>query len=93
MYKYANTQPSQDPLRRGSRVGFDGVEIHAANGYLIDQFLRDGSNHRTDSYGGSIENRGRFLLEIARAVVDAIGVTAMSLPTVSACRSSADRPT
>lgn len=50
-------------------AGFDGVEIHAANGYLIDQFLRDGSNHRTDEYGGSIENRCRFLNEILDAVL------------------------
>ncbi|TSA57838.1 MAG: alkene reductase [Methylophilaceae bacterium] len=55
------------------KAGFDGVEIHAANGYLIDQFLRDGSNKRTDIYGGSIENRTRFLLEVTKAVVDAIG--------------------
>ena len=48
-------------------AGFDGVEIHAANGYLIDQFLRDGANQRTDRYGGSVENRARFLLEIVRA--------------------------
>jgi N-ethylmaleimide reductase len=54
-------------------AGFDGVEIHAANGYLIDQFLKTGSNHRTDDYGGSIPNRARFLLEVARAVVDAVG--------------------
>ncbi|AFY73684.1 NADH:flavin oxidoreductase [Synechococcus sp. PCC 7502] len=54
-------------------AGFDGVEIHGANGYLIDQFLRDGSNQRTDDYGGSIENRARFLLEVTGAVVDAIG--------------------
>ncbi len=54
-------------------AGFDGVEIHAANGYLIDQFLRDGANTRTDEYGGSIENRARFLLEVTKAVVDAIG--------------------
>ncbi|MEO0351686.1 MAG: alkene reductase [Cyanobacteria bacterium P01_A01_bin.15] len=52
-------------------AGFDGVEIHGANGYLIDQFLRDGSNQRTDRYGGSIENRARFLLEITEAVVNA----------------------
>lgn len=52
-------------------VGFDGVEIHAANGYLIDQFLRDGSNRRTDAYGGSVANRTRFLLEVTDAVVDA----------------------
>lgn len=48
--------------------GFDGVEIHAANGYLIDQFLRDGSNRRTDAYGGPIENRMRFLGEVVEAV-------------------------
>ncbi len=46
-------------------AGFDGVEIHAANGYLIDQFLRDRTNHRTDAYGGPIENRIRFLAEVA----------------------------
>ncbi|NDA47352.1 MAG: alkene reductase [Alphaproteobacteria bacterium] len=50
-------------------AGFDGVEVHGANGYLIDQFLRDGSNHRTDSYGGSIENRIRFALEVTKAVL------------------------
>ncbi len=49
-------------------AGFDGVEIHAANGYLIDQFLRDRTNQRTDKYGGSIENRARFLLEVTEAV-------------------------
>lgn len=54
-------------------AGFDGVEIHAANGYLLDQFLRDGSNHRTDQYGGSIENRARLLLEVTQAVVAVIG--------------------
>lgn len=54
-------------------AGFDGVEIHAANGYLIDQFLRSGSNHRTDAYGGSIENRARFLFEVVDAVVEAAG--------------------
>jgi N-ethylmaleimide reductase len=54
-------------------AGFDGVEIHAANGYLLDQFLRDGSNHRTDAYGGSFENRTRLLLEVTQAVVNVIG--------------------
>ncbi|ENR90135.1 alkene reductase [Brucella abortus] len=54
-------------------AGFDGVEIHAANGYLIDQFLRGGSNQRTDEYGGSIENRARFLFEVVDAVTKAIG--------------------
>jgi len=54
-------------------AGFDGVEIHAANGYLIDQFLKSGSNQRRDDFGGSIENRSRFLLEVVRAVTDAVG--------------------
>ena len=54
-------------------AGFDGVEIHAANGYLIDQFLRSGSNWRTDDYGGTVENRARFLLEVTEAVADAVG--------------------
>src|SRR6185295_14655156 len=52
-------------------AGFDGVEIHGANGYLIDQFLRDGVNHRTDAYGGSLEKRLRFLKEVAAAVAGA----------------------
>src|SRR5580693_796206 len=50
-------------------AGFDGVEIHGANGYLLDQFLQDGSNKRTDAYGGSVENRARLLLEVTEAVV------------------------
>lgn len=54
-------------------AGFDGVEIHGANGYLLDQFLKTGANQRTDDYGGSIENRARLLLEATRAVADAIG--------------------
>lgn len=53
---------------RAKDAGFDGVELHAANGYLIDQFLLDGSNHRNDAYGGSIENRARFLFETLDAV-------------------------
>jgi len=55
------------------KAGFDGVEIHSANGYLLDQFLRDGSNKRGDIYGGSIENRARFLMEVTKAVVGATG--------------------
>jgi N-ethylmaleimide reductase len=54
-------------------AGFDGVEIHAANGYLLDQFLRDGTNKREDEYGGSIENRSRLLLEVTKAVVEVAG--------------------
>ena len=59
--------------RNAMTAGFDGVEIHAANGYLIDQFLRDGSNRRTDEYGGSPENRIRFLRDVTLAVTDEIG--------------------
>ena len=74
-------------------AGFDGVEIHAANGYLIEQFLRDSTNQRTDVYGGSIENRARLLLEVTEAVAkecggDRVGVRlsperppTMSVPT------------
>jgi N-ethylmaleimide reductase len=56
-----------------STAHFDGVEIHGANGYLLDQFLKRGSNHRTDDYGGSIENRARLLLEVVRAICDEVG--------------------
>jgi N-ethylmaleimide reductase len=58
----------EDGARRALAAGFDGVEIHGANGYLIDQFLRDGTNRRTDRYGGNVENRARFLLEVTEAV-------------------------
>ncbi|HSM98223.1 MAG TPA: alkene reductase, partial [Gallionella sp.] len=54
-------------------AGFDGVELHGANGYLLEQFIRPNSNRRTDRYGGSIENRARFVLEVADAVIKAIG--------------------
>ena len=59
--------------RNAIAAGFDGVEIHGANGYLLEQFLQSRSNQRTDAYGGSIENRSRFMLEVTRAIVDAIG--------------------
>ncbi|KYN24056.1 alkene reductase [Vibrio cidicii] len=59
--------------KRAIEAGFDGVEIHGGNGYLIDQFLRTNSNKRTDRYGGSRENRMRFLLEVVDAVIEAIG--------------------
>src|SRR5690606_35127083 len=66
-----------DEFRKAARnaieAGFDGVEIHGANGYLIDQFMRDSSNLRTDEYGGSIENRTRFMFEVAQAVSQEIG--------------------
>jgi N-ethylmaleimide reductase len=59
--------------RCARQAGFDGVEIHAANGYLLDQFIRDSTNHRTDRYGGSRENRVRLVLEVAQAVVEVWG--------------------
>ena len=59
--------------RNAKAAGFDGVEIHSANGYLLDQFLEDRTNHRTDAYGGSIENRARLLLEVVDAVVELWG--------------------
>ncbi len=59
--------------RNAIEAGFDGVEIHAANGYLVDQFLRDGVNRRTDAYGGSVAKRCRFLLEVTDAVIAAVG--------------------
>ncbi|QDH13194.1 alkene reductase [Formicincola oecophyllae] len=55
------------------KAGFDGVQVHAANGYLLDQFLRDSTNHRTDAYGGSVENRMRLLREVCVAVIGAVG--------------------
>jgi len=58
---------------RAKDAGFDGVEIHGANGYLPDQFLQDGTNKRTDAYGGPIENRARFLLEVTQAAIDVWG--------------------
>jgi NADPH2 dehydrogenase len=60
--------------RNAVEAGFDGVELHAANGYLLDQFLQTVSNHRTDEYGGSLENRLRFPLEVIEAVVKSVGV-------------------
>ena len=65
--------------KNAMEAGFDGVEVHGANGYLIDQFLRDGVNHRTDGYGGSMENRARFLFEVLTAVTNAIGADRVGL--------------
>jgi N-ethylmaleimide reductase len=59
--------------KNAKAAGFDGVELHGANGYLLDEFLRDGANHRTDAYGGSIQNRARLPLEITEAVVGVWG--------------------
>lgn len=71
--------------RNAIAAGFDGVEIHGANGYLLEQFLRDSANDRTDDYGGSIENRARLLIEVMTAVAGAIGAgrTALRLSPVT----------
>lgn len=63
----------REGARRAREAGFDGVEIHGANGYLVDQFLRDGTNRRTDRWGGPVESRARFLLEVAEAAADVWG--------------------
>ncbi|MGH8503740.1 MAG: alkene reductase [Gammaproteobacteria bacterium] len=72
--KTGEIQGIVEEFRQGARnaieAGFDGVEVHGANGYLLDQFLRDGSNQRQDRYGGAIENRARFMLEVLEAVLD-----------------------
>jgi hypothetical protein len=69
--------------RRGAenakRAGFDGVEVHGANGYLLDQFLQDSTNHRTDAYGGPIENRARLMLEVIDACIDVWGAERVGL--------------
>jgi N-ethylmaleimide reductase len=66
-----------EDFRRGAAnaiaAGFDGVEIHGANGYLLDQFAKDGANSRTDAYGGSIQNRARLMLEVTAAVIEEVG--------------------
>jgi len=78
--------------RAAIEAGFDGVEIHGANGYLIDQFLRAGINDRTDQYGGSIENRARFLFEVVDAVTKEIGAgrTAIRISPVTPANDAAD---
>lgn len=72
-----------DQYRRGARnaraAGFDGVEVHGANGYLLDQFLRSGTNRRSDAYGGSVENRARLLFEVLDAVIDVWGADRVGL--------------
>ena len=60
-------------------AGFDGVELHGANGYLVDQFLQDGSNHRTDAYGGSVERRSRFCLEVLGELIAVCGADRVGL--------------
>ncbi len=79
--------------RNAREAGFDGVEIHGANGYLIDQFLRDGTNHRADAYGGSLNNRLRFALEVAEAVArewspDRVGFRVAPVSPANDCHDS-----
>jgi len=80
-----------EAFRRGAEnaqaAGFDGVEIHGANGYLLDQFLQDGSNTRTDAYGGSIENRARLLLEVTDAVLSVWGAGRVGVHLAPRCDS------
>ena len=66
-------QDYEQAAKNAIAAGLDGVEIHGANGYLIEQFLRDGTNRRTDQYGGSVTNRARFLFEVTEAVIAAVG--------------------
>ncbi|SEA59667.1 NADH:flavin oxidoreductase / NADH oxidase family protein [Thiothrix caldifontis] len=66
-------------------AGFDGVEIHGANGYLLDQFLQDSTNKRTDAYGGSLENRARLMLEVTDAVVDVWGASRVGMHLAPRC--------
>ena len=61
------------------KAGFDGVEIHSASGFLLDQFLQTVSNQRTDEYGGSVDNRLRFVLEVTDAVVEAVGANRVGI--------------
>jgi N-ethylmaleimide reductase len=77
---------------RAIEAGFDGVELHGAHGYLLDAFLRDGTNHRTDAYGGSIENRSRLLFEVTKTCAHAIGADrlAVRLSPVSTAGDSRD---
>jgi N-ethylmaleimide reductase len=88
-----------DSFREGARnadaAGFDGVEIHGANGYLLDQFMRDGSNKRTDDYGGSIGNRTRLLIEVTKAVIEEVGAERVGVrlsPVNPACDAADSDP-
>jgi 2,4-dienoyl-CoA reductase-like NADH-dependent reductase (Old Yellow Enzyme family) len=80
-----------EAYRRGARnalaAGFDGVEIHGANGYLLDQFLQDKTNRRTDDYGGPIENRARLMLEVADAVISVWGADRVGMHLAPRCDS------
>jgi N-ethylmaleimide reductase len=76
--------------RNAIAAGFDGVEVHGANGYLLDEFLRDGSNHRTGHYGGSLENRARLLLEVIEAVRAETELVGLRLSPLNSYNAMAD---
>jgi 2,4-dienoyl-CoA reductase-like NADH-dependent reductase (Old Yellow Enzyme family) len=71
--------------KNAQAAGFDGVEIHSANGYLIDQFLQDSTNHREDQYGGPIENRARFMMEVTDAVISVWGADRVGMHLAPRC--------
>ena len=73
MYKRQVVEEYRQAAVNAKQAGFDGVELHGANGYLLDQFLQSGSNQRNDIYGGSVENRARLLLEVTDAVITVWG--------------------
>lgn len=89
----------RDAARNAMLAGFDGVELHAANGYLVNQFIDSGANDRTDQYGGSLENRLRFLDEVARALIEGtghasrVGVRLAPLTTLNGCVDADPRTT
>ena len=85
-------QDYRHAARNAIACGFDGVEIHAANGYLLEQFLKTGANQRTDDYGGNLKNRSRLLLEVVRAIADEIGAgrTGIRLSPVTPANDIAD---
>jgi N-ethylmaleimide reductase len=76
--------------RNAMAAGFDGVEVHGANGYLLDEFLRDGSNHRSGPYGGPIENRARLLLEVLEAVAGETPLMGLRLSPLNSYNAMAD---
>ncbi len=78
-------QDYKQAAQNAKLAGFDGVEIHGANGYLLDQFLQDNSNKRDDEYGGSIENRARLLLEVTRAVIEVWGAGKVGVHLAPRC--------
>jgi len=97
---YDEIQHTIEDFRQGAanakEAGFDGVEIHGANGYLLDQFLHSGSNVRTDAYGGSIENRARLMLEVADAAISVYGAGRVGMhlaPRGDVMSMSDDNPT